>query len=144
MLGPVCRMQQISLTDKLGLDVGIRYCSDESRGLVSMTRLTTRIYKPPIPFLFRDSTARTQQTHRTASDPKATIHYDFTVDIMAYATYAVGFKSGGFNIGGLQPPFAHRRCTIMKGASRRNSSITASGPTLPPSTIIKNLRSQHR
>jgi iron complex outermembrane recepter protein len=33
------------------------------------------------------------------------VRYDFSKDTMVYATYAVGFKSGGFNIGGLQPPF---------------------------------------
>jgi iron complex outermembrane receptor protein len=97
----------VSFTDKLGLDVGIRY-SDESRGLIEYDQVDlTRIYKPSNPILVPGLYGSDQQAHTwTAADPKATIHYDFTDDIMAYATYAVGFKSGGFNIGGLQPPFS--------------------------------------
>jgi iron complex outermembrane recepter protein len=96
----------VTFTDKLGIDLGVRY-SSESRSLTEYDQFDlTRIYNPANPILV-PGLAQEDQLSKTwsATNPKATIHYDFNDNLLSYFTYAVGFKSGGFNIGGLQPSF---------------------------------------
>ncbi|MCZ4343561.1 TonB-dependent receptor [Sphingomonadaceae bacterium G21617-S1] len=44
-------------------------------------------------------------------DPKVTLSYQATPTTLLYATWSRGFKSGGFNIGGLQAPFRPEKLT---------------------------------
>ena len=52
------------------------------------------------------STFQSQKASWSSTDPKITVHYEFDDGIFGYATYSQGFKSGGFNFGYLQEPFA--------------------------------------
>ncbi|WP_439470098.1 TonB-dependent receptor [Blastomonas fulva] len=47
---------------------------------------------------------RQQETWRSL-DPKVTLSFQATPETLMYATFSQGFKSGGFNLGGLQTPF---------------------------------------
>lgn len=47
----------------------------------------------------------------TAFTPKVTVEYKPVESLMLYATYAEGFKSGGFNLGAAQPSFAPEELT---------------------------------
>jgi len=96
----------VALTDKLGMDLGVRY-SSESRSLDEYDQFDlTRIYNPANPILVPGLVQLAQRSKTwSAVDPKGTIHYDFNDSVLSYLTYSVGFKSGGFNIGGLQPAF---------------------------------------
>ena len=46
-----------------------------------------------------------QEKSWSAFDPKATLNYKISNDILAYLTYNKGFKSGGFNFSVIQPAF---------------------------------------
>jgi iron complex outermembrane recepter protein len=97
------------LTSRLGVTLGGRY-SDESKIIDEAAQFDlVRPYDPANPLL-PFGTAQ-QKTKQSSFDPKITIDYRFTDDIFGYATYSRGFKSGGFNIGGLQPPFEAERLT---------------------------------
>ncbi|QUT07267.1 TonB-dependent receptor [Sphingobium phenoxybenzoativorans] len=94
----------IHATDRLGLDVGIRY-SDEKKSINETNQFDfRRLYDPSNPLIPRSSANRSSRW--TSVDPTATLHYQFPNNIFAYATFSQGFKSGGFNIGSVQPPFA--------------------------------------
>lgn len=66
------------ITDKLMLTGGFRYDVDERNQLNLVTGLE-------------------REKKFQKAQPKATITYKFSTDTLAYATYGVGFRSGGFN-----------------------------------------------
>jgi iron complex outermembrane receptor protein len=91
-------------TAQWGLDVGVRY-SEESKSkydegyefsFVPFVLGAPPNYSAFIPY---DNT----RTHATT--PKVTVRYSPTDGMHLYATYAEGFKSGGFAIGTLSPAF---------------------------------------
>jgi iron complex outermembrane receptor protein len=55
----------------------------------------------PLPFP-PGSFVQTQRDSWTSTDPRLTLSYQFDPQVVGYATYSKGFKSGGFNIGGFQ------------------------------------------
>lgn len=96
----------INLSERLGIDLGLRY-SYEDRHTDEYNQLDlVRIYDPNNP-PFAPGFVRFARQHASWSslDPKVTLHYKLSDDVMTYATYSQGFKSGGFNIGFLQPAF---------------------------------------
>ena len=91
------------LTKRIDLTLGGRY-STETKSLDEGAEFDfTRPFlasNPFMPFGTLDHSATESQFN-----PKVTLDYRFSPSIFAYATYAQGFKSGGFNIGSLQPAF---------------------------------------
>jgi iron complex outermembrane receptor protein len=100
----------IHITDALGVDVGLRY-SDERRSISqsSQTDLHTNYNTfTPLGFVANPAIAVYNTGHASwsSTDPKATVHYQFTDGVYGYMTYSQGFKSGGFAITAIQPAFA--------------------------------------
>ncbi len=98
----------IYLTDQLQLDIGGRYNSekktlDEEFQLPPAEINLTTPFVRGRPFLFALTSEGEQD--EDSFDPKVTLSYKATDDVLAYATYSQGFKAGGFNIGGLQEAF---------------------------------------
>jgi iron complex outermembrane receptor protein len=91
------------LTDKLGLTLGARYSHERDTLREAYQLDLARTYAPANPFI--PSAADQQKTSASKFDPLATVNYKFSDAVYGYATFSRGFKSGGFNIGGLQPPF---------------------------------------
>ena len=98
------------LTDQAGLTIGGRYSHEEKSIAEGAQFDTTRLYNPANAFI--PNTGSDQQTESESStNPVFTLDYKFTKHLYGYATYSTGFKSGGFNIGGLQPPFKAEKIT---------------------------------
>ncbi|MHA6766983.1 TonB-dependent receptor [Sphingobium ummariense] len=111
----------INFTDKLGVDIGGRY-SYEKRHIDEFFQLDLSrpfdLDNPPLPgFIspgaFRNT--RSQSASWSSFDPKVALHYQITNDVLAYLSYSRGFKSGGFNFGGLQAPFKPEKLTDYEG-----------------------------
>lgn len=107
--------ETINLTDRLALDLGLRY-SYEERSIdqfyqfdlarpVGSGRLLDPTTGPVGATLSSDSESW------DSFDPKVTLRYNFTPDVMGYATYSTGYKSGGFNFAQIQPAFAPEELT---------------------------------
>lgn len=109
----------IHLTDKLELDLGARY-SHEKKRIFEEQQIDLFT-----PFVLRDAfnTAldpvngllglgqANQSAGWSSFDPKATLSYQATKDTFLYATFSRGFKSGGFNVGNVQPAFSPEKLT---------------------------------
>jgi iron complex outermembrane recepter protein len=108
------------ITARLGLDVGVRY-SFEKRSVdqffqFDLTRPPGPGLTPAIPtFLPGLATFANQSKSWDSVDPKVTLHYKLTDDVLAYATYSTGFKSGGFNLDAIQPAFQPERVKDYEG-----------------------------
>jgi iron complex outermembrane receptor protein len=98
------------LTDQAGLTIGGRYSHEEKSIDEGAQFDTTRLYDPRNPFIPNIGT-RQQTESESSANPVFTFDYKFTKHLYGYATYSTGFKSGGFNIGGLQPPFKAEKIT---------------------------------
>lgn len=97
----------INLTDRLGIDLGLRY-SSEKRDLVEHSIFDVlNPLDPSLPFFdaVPASAIKAQKAKWTSTDPKVTVHYQFSDTVFGYASFSEGFKSGGFNPGFLQDPF---------------------------------------
>jgi len=92
----------IRLTSRLNLTLGGRFSWEE----VSINNINqvdfTRLYSPTNPII-----GRTQiDDHKwNKFTPKIGLDYQVTDDIFAYASYSQGFKSGGYTLGNVAPPF---------------------------------------
>ncbi|MBW8297178.1 TonB-dependent receptor [Sphingopyxis sp.] len=108
----------IHLTDKLELSLGARYSTEkknifEGRQLDVLSLFeqgdSLRPDLDPANGLFGGGPLgagfREQEETWSSFDPKITLSYQATPDTLFYATFSQGFKSGGFNLGGLQAPF---------------------------------------
>ena len=89
-----------SILDNLRLTVGGRYTHDKKDGVVSHAG-TSFIFTTGAPFSLPVSESWSKYTSRV------TLDFDLTEDIMVYATYSEGFKSGGFIQFGLPTAEAH-------------------------------------
>jgi iron complex outermembrane recepter protein len=78
-----------NFTDQLAATVGARYSEDE-KALVYDSRNTAPIKIGVVPFVLR------VPRKWDSFDPSLSVSYKFTPDIMAYATYASGYKVGAF------------------------------------------------
>jgi iron complex outermembrane receptor protein len=96
----------VNLSDAFAVDLGLRY-SHEKRKTDEFNQFDlTRLYNPANPLLLPGLAQFAKQDASWSSvDPKITIRYKFNNSAMVYGTYSQGFKSGGFNLGALQPRF---------------------------------------
>jgi iron complex outermembrane receptor protein len=94
------------LTDQLALTVGGRYTresKDAKIGLIGDPAATGDCATRGAPFE-ENTSFNDCQPHFTDSEtwssftPKAGLTYDFSDDVMAYASYSRGFRSGGYNV----------------------------------------------
>jgi iron complex outermembrane receptor protein len=90
-----------SVLDSLRVTVGGRYSVERKkvneRSMVDLVRN----YDPSNPLT--GTTGQNQATFHSFT-PKFGIDYDLTHDILLYASYSKGFKSGTFSLGSLLPP----------------------------------------
>jgi len=95
------------LTD-LTLSVGVRYSYEEKQLSEFETVDLSTPYNTSVPIgPLIPTTGLVSQTARYYHfDPRFSLSYAFNPQVIGYVTYSQGFKSGGFNIGGLQAPFA--------------------------------------
>lgn len=81
---------RIAPTSKLGLTLGLRYTHERKQGVYMGT--TNAVGVPPILAPFESDVGRSWES----LDPRITLDYHFAPDVMAYASFSRGFKSGGF------------------------------------------------
>lgn len=92
-----------ALTPDLKLVFGLRY-SEEDKHMDEYAQFdTVRTYSPSNPIIPN----RTQSIDGSWSawTPKLTLEYQPQDNLFLYGTISRGFKSGGFNVGGMQAPF---------------------------------------
>jgi iron complex outermembrane recepter protein len=93
------------ITDKASLILGARY-SFEKKAIHQTSEFDlTRPYSPSNPILPSPGFPNSESRNYHQTTPTATLDYKLTPDVFLFATYAEGFKSGGFNPGILQPPY---------------------------------------
>ncbi len=98
-----------SLTDKLDITVGARYTYDDKEFYLHSepTNFISMPYEGvddiPLSIAFIPQTAN-QDANWSKLTPRFVIDYQWTKDIMTYASYSEGFKAGGFNTLGEAPP----------------------------------------
>ncbi|WDE13448.1 TonB-dependent receptor [Thalassomonas haliotis] len=95
------------LTDKLSLTLGARYTREEKDALVRSGRITQTIYPESgwVPGYIRDEETINAFVPTVLDDsetwsrftPRLGLEYQYHKDMMLFASYAQGFKSGTFN-----------------------------------------------
>jgi len=105
-----------TITDKLTLTVGGRYSSEKKEIDEQFQFDTTRPYSPSNPVV--PLRAQTRSKTWSALTPKVGINYAFSPDVFGYLSFSQGFKSGGFNLGGVQPPFNQEKITAYETGVR--------------------------
>ena len=97
------------VTPDLKLTVGGRY-SRETKKVDEVLQFDfSRTYDPNNP-LIPLGTAM-QKTKESSFDPRVALEYQVSDNVFAYASFSKGFKSGGFNVGNLQPAFKPEEIT---------------------------------
>lgn len=92
-----------ALTPDLTLVAGLRY-SEEEKHLDEYAQFDlVRTYDPSNPII--PNRIQSADASWNAFTPKLTIEYKPADNAFLYATISRGFKSGGFNVGGMQAPF---------------------------------------
>jgi len=86
------------LTDQFSVDLGGRYTYERKRFFQRATRIDANI-----PFLAGVPEYRLKDSWKNFS-PKVTLSYQATPDVLGYATFSQGFRSGGFNGRPTSPP----------------------------------------
>lgn len=106
----------INLSDRLTLTLGARYSSEKKAVDEQFQLDSVRPYSPSNPVI----PLRAQQASKRWSGftPKIGLNYEFSDDIFGYLSYSQGFKSGGFNLGGVQAPFNQEKITAYEGGIR--------------------------
>lgn len=79
----------LDITEALKLTLGARYSEDTKDILISRTDRPTAA----------PGTVYTNSDDWSSTDYRGTLQYQFTDDLMAYATVSTGYKAGGFNDG---------------------------------------------
>lgn len=88
----IAEEQQLDILSPFVLDNGLNVAFDPTQGLLGLGRAD-------------------QKTKASSFDPKITMSYQASAGLFVYATYSKGFKSGGFNIGNVQPAFRPEKLT---------------------------------
>ena len=98
-----------SITDKFDITLGARYTYDE-KDFYLHSEPTNVISMPfpgvddiPLAVAFTPQTAN-QESDWSKFTPRIVLDYQWTDEIMTYASYSEGFKAGGFNTLGEAPP----------------------------------------
>lgn len=103
-------------TDRLGIDFGARY-SEELRQDTTINAFDLAVpyvrlpLFPPEP----DDASLTGRRSWSSFDPKIGVHFQASPDVLLYVSYSTGFKSGGFNVETIQPPFNPEKITDIEG-----------------------------
>ena len=102
------------IVDGLTLSAGARY-SHEKKGIDHKGGSPTLgpIYDPAVPFGFVQFQVASQSVN--SFTPRFSVEYKPMRDILLYATYAKGFKSGGFNNNFFGAPIAPEKLTDYEG-----------------------------
>ncbi len=100
----------VDLSDTLSVDVGARYGDEKKEKFDEYYQFSTAPFNrdaAPIisNFIPYDKVASKDFT------PKVTLNYQPNSDTLLYATFSQAVKLGGFNLGGLQPPFDTEKLT---------------------------------
>jgi len=90
----------LALTDRLSATLGLRYIDEHKEGFGDNTIDNTVANSdnnslPPFLGLVNDFTAQVDDTALTGT---FNVQYEFTPDLMAYASYSRGYKAGGINL----------------------------------------------
>lgn len=104
---------RLHLSERVAVNFGARY-SDERKEIDEENKLDlTTAYPPFVPVYPPTPPGVRRQTSAswTSFTPSVTVEFKPTEDLLLYATYSKGFKSGGFNLGNVQPPFAPEKIT---------------------------------
>jgi iron complex outermembrane receptor protein len=100
---------------QLSVDLGLRYSHEKKEKINERYQFDVeRAYDPANPVIPATILPYDSESQESF-DPKLTINFKANSDILVYATYARGFKSGGFNLGGLQPPFDAEKVEDFEG-----------------------------
>lgn len=85
----------IDLNERLKLDLGARYTDEDKHAIAYNIGYTDATFTRPNGVVAAnfDKTVNFKNV-----SPKASLSYEITPDIMAYASFSRGFKSGGYNI----------------------------------------------
>jgi iron complex outermembrane receptor protein len=111
---------RFELTDQLAVRLGARY-SDETKKIDEVLKFDFATPFPPFVAQFPTTPPgirRQLKESWSSFTPSATIEYKANDDLFFYATYAKGFKSGGFNLGVIQPPFEPEKITDYEAGIR--------------------------
>lgn len=143
--GAIFGQATYEVTDALKLTVGGRY-SSEKKSIDEQAQFDfSRVYDPANPII--PFGTQTDSDSASSFDPKVAIEYKFSEDIFAYASWSRGFKSGGYNVGGLQAPFDPEKITdyefgiktdLLDRRLRLNLSAFWYDYTDLQSTVIRN------
>ena len=82
------------LTEQLSLTAGLRYTDEEKSILPNQRVLSSLLFFPPGHYFVPNVEKTVKFDDLT---PMVNLSYQWTNDLMAYATYSEGFKSGGLN-----------------------------------------------
>jgi len=99
------------LTDKLSLTAGIRYSHDDKSFSQQRQLSTTLVYSPDAPV----TNLGTRYAQFGSWTPKFGIQYQVTPTTLLYATYAKGFRAGGFDISSTAPALQPEKLTDYEG-----------------------------
>lgn len=111
---------RFEVTDQLAVRLGARY-SDETKKIDEVLKFDFATRWPPfVPHFPPTPPGVRRQLEESWSSftPSATIEYKANDDLFFYVTYARGFKSGGFNLGVIQPPFEPEKITDYEAGIR--------------------------
>lgn len=139
----------ISLSDKFGVNLGVRYNHETKDFLSNLSSNTTALGGPSVAFVNVPGSLKSNKLL-----PKVGLQYKFSDDVNGYLQWQRGYKSGGQNLQllpqylpegidayevGLKTQFADRRATLNLAAfyyDYSNLQITANIP--PTTTIVRN------
>jgi iron complex outermembrane receptor protein len=103
------------LTDQLGVDLGVRYSHESVTKPYELFAFDTKHAFDPanlaLALNYPSTTLGPVDTSANSVTPKLTLRYKPRSNILAYATYAQGFKSGGFSVGTTSPAFLPEKLT---------------------------------
>ena len=97
----------LDITDELTLRLGVRYSDEDKEIDEQHSGLLFFTPYPPLPDPFEPGLGirRQDKTNWTAVTPLVTLEYEAAENIFLFAGYSEGFKSGGYNLGNIQPAF---------------------------------------
>ena len=122
------------LSEAFSVRVGARY-SDEKKSINDLNQIDFFTPWPPFGPDFPPTPPGGQQYQSTTWDaftPSVTLEYQAGDDLFVYLDYSQGFKSGGYNVGNLQPAFDPEeidqyeigvRADWLQGRLRTNASL---------------------
>ena len=97
-------------TERLSLFAGLRFSDETQR----QTQHNTAVLNA-IGLTIQTCALRTNEVNFQSTTPRFGARYEFSNDVSVFATYARGFKAGGFNLYGCNNPYNPERLTSFEG-----------------------------